>query len=280
LADATLAAELIRAIHPSSANSMFSFDSVGGVGSDELLPHRHHCRGGLGSGALDEVRQRSLAERADKEIGKEFGSPHAGDHLTHVKVDCCGLEALDVLDRLVHAGRKAGSNRGVAVPANSALRAFLDDVNSDGGKFEDLSPRTIPGMTRPGDFTENLPAVRAACPGTETVFDGPVGLSAGLSVSPTRPSCPHGVRPDFSRRLPGLGGGGSFRDPTKAGDCCCRRRPRCVTFEFAQSRLESLDSIPQHQDQIGNDLWVALGKSDERFASGPFGKHEEHPSLK
>ena len=164
-----------RAIHPSSANSILSFDRVSDVGSDELLPHRHNCRGGLGSGALDEVRRCSLAERSDKEIGKESSAPGAGDHLTHVKVGCCGLEALDVLDRRFHADRKAGSNHRVAVPANSALRPMPDNLKANGGKFENLSPRTIIGMTRPVAFTENLPAVRAACPNTETVFDDAVG---------------------------------------------------------------------------------------------------------
>jgi len=104
------------------------------------------------------------------------------------------------------SSRRQGSrNRRFTVRADAALRAILDNLNANGGKFEDLSPLAIPGMKRPFAFTKNLPAVRAACPGAETVFDDAVGGIGRVERFPDMPILPARFAIGFFRQAPGFG---------------------------------------------------------------------------
>lgn len=51
-----------------------------------------------------------------------------------------------------------------------------------------------------------------------------------------------------------------------------------LRHEDANPRLQRVNTVPQLQNEIHNGLRIALGKSDQRFAGGPFGGHNEHPS--
>jgi hypothetical protein len=51
-------------------------------------------------------------------------------------------------------------------------------------------------------------------------------------------------------------------------DCYCGRQPRWIALKFAHLRLKRINTVPEHQDKIGDSLGIALGEGDQLFAIG------------